>query len=673
MRQYAHFFDLPSDKTPVSGAIASTLETHVQADGDGVGQKSQFSFQPTMVFHVSNNQDAQTEAQTDPRTNPGADPRTKRIVDRAVAAGETVPSDQLSQVDWLNEVTVDDPAGRYLTEIWRERTDLWETFPGMFLDPDAALRFRLWAHHFAASECDAPAELIPEAPVGINDLIAPPATGPASPLTPGVQLYGYLRATLGLGEAARRLVTLLALAQEPTLARPYDHIGSPLAYPWPDPVSIVPSEAAGSVHDSPNAEPHTADPAATLGLPTSQTTLNETTKSSSALTTGQTISNDAVKSAAQSGHRSYDIAILCVNGAETARLTRAIGPTALHGRYRIGLWFWELEQLTPEMAAGLDHLDEVWVTSEFVAAAVRNAAAPNFPVHILPLGMDLDLSPQAVDSSGSDANQQQIDTAQAPGDHHPVGHTTHQTPLPTGDERAAIRTRLGLPKALAHGLVIGCSFDYASRIARKNPLGLIEAFIKAFPKPFSPGNDLGPWLVVKAFNPGATPPDAAAVRDAVAGRPDIVLFEEHLSPEDQRAYLSSLDVVASLHRSEGYGLIMLEAMAQGIPTMATEYSGNLAFMSHRNSWLIPAQRITIDESASPYPAGYTWAEPDIGSAASTLRWIVSGLTTSSSRALADVTNRTKQALLDTRPLINGTAGAAFVRKRLTEIRTARKP
>ena len=220
---------------------------------------------------------------------------------------------------------------------------------------------------------------------------------------------------------------------------------------------------------------------------------------------------------------------------------------------------------------------------------------------------------------------------------------------------------------MAHGLVIGCSFDYASRIARKNPLGLIEAFIKAFPKPFSLGNDLGPWLVVKAFNPGATPPDAAAVRDAVAGRPDIVLFEEHLSPEDQRAYISSLDVVASLHRSEGYGLIMLEAMAQGIPTMATEYSGNLAFMSHRNSWLVPAQRITIDESASPYPAGYTWAEPDISSAASTLRWIISGLTTFSSRA-ADITNRTNQALLDTQPLIKGTAGAAFVRQRLAEIR-----
>lgn len=520
------------------------------------------------------------------------DPRARRILDRAQAAGESVPEAAPELVDWLNEATAGDPAGRYLTEIWRERTDLWETFPGMFLDPDAAQRFRLWAHHFAAAESDAPAELIPDAPIGITDLIAPPPTGPPPALTPGVQLYGYLRATLGLGEAARRLVTLLGLADERTLARPYDHIGSPLAYPWPDSLpdpSPLPSDA-------------------------------------------------------------HDIAMLCVNGAETARLARAIGGAALHGRYRIGLWFWELEQLTPEMADGLEHLDEVWVTSEFVANAVRNAAPPNFPVHILPLGMDLNRD-----------LERDLDRER---------HTTEGSTnlLPTGAERAAIRTRLGLPRDLVHGVVIGCSFDYASRIARKNPIGLIEAFIKAFPKPFSLGNDLGPWLVVKAFNPGATPSDAATVRSAVTRRPDIVLFEKHLTPEDQRAYISSLDVVASLHRSEGYGLLMLEAMAQGIPTVATEYSGNLAFMCHANSWLIPSTRITIDESASPYPAGYTWAEPDVTSAASTLRWIVSGLTTASSRAAADVSNRTNQALLDTQPLINGTAGATFVRQRLAEIR-----
>jgi glycosyltransferase involved in cell wall biosynthesis len=551
------------------------------------------------------------------------DPRAQRVIDRALASGEKVPEVATELVDWLNEATAEDPAGRYLTEIWRERTDLWETFPGMFLDPDAPLRFRLWAYHFAAAECGCPDALIPAAPVGITDLIAPPPTGPPPELTPGVQLYGYLRATLGLGEAARRLVSLLLLADEPTLARPYDHIGSPLAYPWPD-------------------------------------------------------------SSPQSGG-AFDIALLCVNGAETARLTRAIGGASLHGRYRIGLWFWELEQLTPEMAAGLEHLDEVWVTSEFVANAVRNATPPNFPVHLLPLGMDLPA----------------------------------RLPVPTSTERAATRIRLGLPPEAAQGLVIGFAFDYASRIARKNPLGLIEAFIKAFPTPFSlpttesnrsaiptrsstppfhsdshddaeqrrknpqgaPPEDralkesqlgkAGPWLVIKAFNPGATPQDADRVRNAIAGRPDIVVIEEHLSPEDQRAYVSSHDVVASLHRSEGYGLLMLEAMAQGIPTMATEYSGNLAFMNHANSWLIPAQRVTVDESAEPYPAGYTWAEPEVTSAASTLRWIISGLTTSSNRAAADITKRTNQSMNDTQPLLDGTAGAAFVRQRLAEIRALR--
>jgi glycosyltransferase involved in cell wall biosynthesis len=572
------------------------------------------------------------------------DPRARRVIDRALAGGESVPEPATDLVEWLNEATPDNPAGRYLTEIWRERTDLWETFPGMFLDPDAAQRFRLWAYHFAAAECGCPAALIPAAPVGITDLIAPPPAGPPPTLTPGVQLYGYLRATLGLGEAARRLVSLLTLADEPTLARPYDHIGSPLAYPWPD--------------SSPGPD-------------------------------------DA-----------HDIAVLCVNGAETARLTRAVGGAALHGRYRIGLWFWELEQLTPEMAAGLEHLDEVWVTSEFVANAVRNAAPPNFPVHLLPLGMDV---PSTLPSS-----------------------IPSRSPMPTSTERAATRTRLGMPSDAGQGLVIGFAFDYASRIARKNPLGLIHAFINAFPKPFSLparlaedgslsnanarasettgarpvverivsdfeaaeraqtagefdssdtpvlqphvgtfSHSAGPWLVIKAFNSGATPHDADRVRNAIAERSDIVLIEQHLSPEDQRAYVSSLDVVASLHRSEGYGLLMLEAMAHGIPTVATEYSGNLAFMNHANSWLVPATRVTVDESAEPYPAGYTWAEPDVVSAASTLRWIVSGLTTSSNRAATDITKRTNQSRVDTRPLLDGSAGASFVRQRLKEIRASR--
>jgi glycosyltransferase involved in cell wall biosynthesis len=593
------------------------------------------------------------------------DLRAQRILDRAQAAGESVPRAGDEVVDWLNAATSEDPAGRYLTEIWRERTDLWETFPGMLLDPDAAQRFRLWAYHFAAAECNAPAQLIPAAPVGITDLIAPPPTGPPPALTSGVQLYGYLRATLGLGEAARRLVSLLELGNEPTLARPYDHIGSPLAYPWPDPLVVVEDKQRTNTQGAPHSDHNKGVDARTvaqndIGLSNTDTAAHRSMSPSSPPETA-TVGNSRPSNNQRSESFNYDIAILCVNGAETARLTRAIGGASLHGRYRIGLWFWELEQLTPEMAVGLEHLDEVWVTSEFVANAVRTAAPPNFPVHILPLGMDLP-------SANSVPMGQPVPVGQPVplGQPVPSGHR-----VPTSTERAATRSRLGMPSDAAQGLAIGFAFDYASRIARKNPLGLIDAFIKAFPKPFSIGANLGPWLVIKAINPGATPNDADRVRSASAGRPDIVLLEQHLSPQDQRAYISSLDVVASLHRSEGYGLLMLEAMNQGIPTVATEYSGNLAFMSHQNSWLIPATRITVDETAEPYPAGYTWADPAIASAASTLRWIISGLTTSSSRATTDVSNRTNQALLDTRPLVDGTTGAAFVRQRLAEIRASR--
>jgi glycosyltransferase involved in cell wall biosynthesis len=158
-------------------------------------------------------------------------------------------------------------------------------------------------------------------------------------------------------------------------------------------------------------------------------------------------------------------------------------------------------------------------------------------------------------------------------------------------------------------------FDYYSTIERKNPVGLIEAFKQAF----APGE--GPVLVVKSINGHNNRGKREALRHAASGRSDILLVDEFYSPEHKSGIVSLCDAYVSLHRGEGFGLGMAEAMALGKPTIGTRYSGNLAFMDDQNSYLVDFELGTVPEGAGPYPAGSEWANPDVDHAARLMRFV----------------------------------------------------
>lgn len=496
------------------------------------------------------------------------DERAQRLLARAAARGERVP-DEDRLLDWLAAPASEaEHVGRYLTEIWSERVDLQEAFPGLHLDADQRERFLLWAHHFAAVEAGAPESLLPAAPDTAHDLAAPARISGRPPIfRRGLTVVGYLRAVLGLGGSARRLAHLARMAGEEVREIAYDHTTSPLDHPW----------------------------------------------------------SAAAAAAAAGDATQLDIVALCVNGAQTERLTRALGPAALQGRYRIGLWFWELEHFPPDQAAGFAHVDEVWVTSPFVADAIRAAAPDRVGVHIIPLGTDVAI------------------------DH-----------VARGDD--ITRAQLGLPE----GVLLGITFDYASRVARKNPLGLIDAFCRAFPNSFELGRR-GPFLVLKTLNNALHPEDAAAVQRAAAahGRDDIVVIDRQFAFAEQRAFLRELDVLVSLHRSEGYGNSLLEAMGHGHPVIATGYSGNLAFMTDANSWLVPATLVPVPAGTGIYDVDARWADPDLDEAARAMREVALGLETPHVRRRAD------RARTDVAAELDGRAGAAFILARLATIRAAR--
>ena len=150
----------------------------------------------------------------------------------------------------------------------------------------------------------------------------------------------------------------------------------------------------------------------------------------------------------------------------------------------------------------------------------------------------------------------------------------------------------------------------------RDSLGLIEAFTTAF----VPGE--GPVLVIKSINAGQRPAEAERLRLRAAAERDVLLMENYLDTTERDALMALCDCYVSLHRSEGLGLTMAEAMAWGKPVIATGYSGNLQFMTDENSFLVPWVPAVIPAGAEPYPAGGTWADPDLDAAARMMRSVI---------------------------------------------------
>ena len=312
------------------------------------------------------------------------------------------------------------------------------------------------------------------------------------------------------------------------------------------------------------------------------------------------------------GDAAYDTNIVCVNADHVRHFARDVGEEFFRGRYTIGMWHWEVEEFPTWMHGGLEFVDEVWTASDFSREAIQRAT--DKPVHTFPL------------------------------------------PVVSLDVPAELdRAQLGLPD----GFVFLFCFDYFSVAERKNPTGLVEAFCRAF----APGE--GPQLVLKTVNGDQRPVDRERLLYAVRDRPDVHLIEGYLSAEETAALMARSDCYISLHRTEGFGLTLAEAMSLGKPVIATAYSGNLGFMTAENSYLVPYDLVPIPVGSGPYPPTARWAEPDSAAAARLMRHVVDHPEEAAARgALA------QREMLE---LHGPEARARFVAARLDEIRRSRAP
>ena len=262
----------------------------------------------------------------------------------------------------------------------------------------------------------------------------------------------------------------------------------------------------------------------------------------------------------------YNTTISVVAGDQTQFVVSALGADHFHGSRHFGMWYWELERINPVMREALRLLSGLIVGSEFVFRSLaRDSVVPIFK-----------LPPT----------------------------------LPVTSHGLLNRQQLGLPN---DRLIFLCVFDFFSVIARKNPMGVVRAFKLAFPQ------EDGPLLLLKAQNGEFLPRDRDALTALFDSRSDIRLWDEHVSDHIQSSLIGNADLIVSLHRSEGLGLHLLEAIAQGVPIMATNYSAPTEFLNSKCAALVDWHYAPVASGNGVYPDGFVWAEPDVEHAAFLMR------------------------------------------------------
>lgn len=261
----------------------------------------------------------------------------------------------------------------------------------------------------------------------------------------------------------------------------------------------------------------------------------------------------------------YRVNVVHIDAPASRDIDHHHGKSFRAGKYNIAYWAWELTEFPDAWVPNFAYFDEVWTPSDFSRAAI--AMKSPLPVITMP---------------------------------HAISFAR-----PAGD----LRGHFNLPTDKFLFLFI---YDLNSYSARKNP----QAVLAAFRASGLAGH--GAALVIKVQNAADNPEDFAALQEAVRDLPETVLITGTLPRGEIYQLEAACDCFVSLHRSEGFGLSVAEAMYLGKPVISTNWSSTAEFVTPDNGCPVRFNLTTIEKNHGPYVKGQTWADPDVADAA---RWM----------------------------------------------------
>lgn len=265
----------------------------------------------------------------------------------------------------------------------------------------------------------------------------------------------------------------------------------------------------------------------------------------------------------------YNINLIHINPDEMKLLYTRMDAAAWKKRYNIAFWLWELEEIPESWKTYFPLLDEIWTPSEFISQSLRKVT--DLPVTTIP----------------------------------------YCVKAPT--ESQYTRTYFKLPEDKFLFLAM---YDSNSTRERKNPMGVIRAFKKAF----SP-DDKNVGLVLKVNN--AREEDMTLLKGMLKDYDNIYYVTEIMSKVEVNSLIKAADVFVSLHRAEGFGLVMAEAMLNGTPVIATNWSSNTEFMNENVACMVDYKFTKLENDCPPYKKGAVWADPDVCQAAAFMKKLYS--------------------------------------------------